>query len=174
MSQVQAPKYLFPDLRPGPAIAMVEDNSVFRTEDGLAIVCPYCLGVAKIVSGDCIYPHRSEFKSNLFYLCKPCHAWVGVHKETSLPLGRLADAALRHWRRKAHLAFDPLWEGEIAHLPIRTRMKARNSVRNRWYKWLAERMSIDRDDAHIGMFDIPKCKQVVEICERYQKSEAAA
>jgi hypothetical protein len=35
---------------------------------------------------------------------------VGCHKGTTKPLGRLADAELREWKKRAHAAFDPVWQ----------------------------------------------------------------
>jgi len=45
----------------------------------------------------------------MIYLCRSCDAYVGVHKGTDKPKGRLANAELREYKKKAHSAFDPLW-----------------------------------------------------------------
>ena len=70
---------------------------------------------------------------------------------TDKPLGRLANAELREWKKKAHAAFDPLWQGG----------KMR---RNQAYAWLAQRLGLPTHLTHIGMFDVITCQQVVRIC----------
>ena len=93
----------------------------------------------------------------MIYLCRDCKAWVGCHKGTENPLGRLADAELRDWKKKAHAAFDPLWQEKIND--GMERKKARNLA----YGWLATMLSIPREACHIGMFDVEMCKRVVEL-----------
>jgi len=112
------------------------------------VICPYCGQQAKYVDSKVVYG-RSY---GMIYLCKDCDAYVGVHKGTDKPKGRLADKELRNWKMAAHEAFDPLWKSK--------RMK-----RDQAYKWLAERMGISYKKAHIGMFDVAKCKEVIKICE---------
>lgn len=119
------------------------------------IACPYCGMRAEYVDSSEIYGKSY----GMIYLCRPCDAYVGVHKGTSRPLGRLANAELRHWKIAAHAAFDPLWQsGEY-------------EKRNDAYAWLAEQMGLPRSKTHIGMFDIEQCKQVIQICnERSTKN----
>lgn len=109
--------------------------------------CPYCGKQANFVDSEVIYG-RSY---GMVYLCNGCDAYVGVHKGTDKPLGRLADKELRRWKMAAHEAFDPLW-------------KSGKMKRNQAYEWLAEQMGLSRQETHIGMFDISQCKQVVNIC----------
>jgi len=87
----------------------------------------------------------------MIYLCRPCDAYVGVHKGTDKPLGRLADKELRYWKMAAHEAFDPIWQSKA--------MK-----RNEAYKWLAGCMGLKPKETHIGMFDVQQCKKVIKIC----------
>jgi len=91
----------------------------------------------------------------MIYLCRPCNAYVGVHRGSNKPLGRLANAELRQWKQAAHAAFDPLWKTG------RFRGK-----RNGAYKWLAAQMGLPVEETHIGMFDVEKCKRVIQICEK--------
>ena len=37
------------------------------------------------------------------------------------------------------------------------------------YRWLAERLSMAREDCHIGMFDVADCQRVVEACIELRK-----
>jgi hypothetical protein len=86
------------------------------------------------------------------WACRPCDAWVGTHKNSPehKPLGRLANAELRKAKMAAHAVFDPLW-------------KSGRMSRKEAYSMLSEKMSIPKDQAHIGMFDVDQCKAVVNI-----------
>lgn len=114
------------------------------------VYCPYCGGKAEYVDSEVIYGKSY----GMIYLCRPCRAYVGVHRGTDKPLGRLANTELRHWKKAAHAAFDPLWQyGQFKHR------------RNAAYYWLAEKMGLPKEQTHIGMFDVPECKRVIEICQ---------
>ena len=104
------------------------------------------------VNGKVIYPHRQDLYDKLFYQCPPCDAYVGCHPGTDRPLGRLANAELRHAKSAAHAAFDPLWS---------------HGARNRKsaYVWLAQQLGIAVDQCHIGYFDLEQCRRVVALCK---------
>ena len=116
---------------------------------GLTPICPYCGKFSKKVTGKEIYPHRNDLFKLCFYSCATCDAYVGTHKGTTKPLGRLANKELREAKSVAHRAFDPLWK--------LGRMKRKEA-----YKWLAETLNIDAEDCHIGMFDIDMCEAVIK------------
>lgn len=120
----------------------------------MRVFCDYCGKQAKLVSSTAVY----DKDYGPVWYCKTCQAWVGVHKGTDIPLGRLADAELRHWKRKAHAAFDPLWWNK----EMRTRKAA--------YEWLAEEMGLPLEKTHIGMFDVDQCKEVVRICNEARRT----
>ena len=113
-------------------------------------VCPYCGELSEYVDSAEVYGHSY----GMLYLCRPCNAYVGVHRGTSTPLGTLANEELRRWRNKAHLAFDPLW-------------KQRGMRRKEAYAFLAGKLGIDRGACHIAMFDVAQCRQTVDICLEY-------
>jgi hypothetical protein len=121
-----------------------------------APICPYCDKTSALVNGTVIYPHRPDLSHKMFYQCVPCKAYVGCHDGTTNPKGRLADAALRAAKIRAHAAFDPLWQGGL--------MK-----RNSAYGWLARKLGIPRDACHIGMFDVATCERVVAIFATREK-----
>ena len=112
----------------------------------VAPICPYCGQPSKLVDSKCVY-QRSY--GNI-WLCAPCDAYVGVHKNNNknMPLGRLANKELRDWKIKAHAVFDPMW-------------KSGAMKRGTAYMLLQEIMSIGSQHAHIGMFDVEQCKQLV-------------
>lgn len=72
------------------------------------ITCQYCRGDAPLVDSSVVYGKSY----GPIYYCAPCGAYVGVHKKTLQPLGTVANAELRFWRKQAHAAFDPLWQGK--------------------------------------------------------------
>ena len=110
------------------------------------VQCDYCGRRAEFVDSKIVYG-KSYGK---IHLCRHCNAHVGVHKGTDIPLGRLADAELRHWKKTAHAEFDPLWQRGMFK-------------RNEAYAWLAARMNLPVEKTHIGMFDVEQCKRAINI-----------
>ena len=103
------------------------------------VYCDYCGRETEYVDSKVIYG-KSYGK---IYLCRNCMAYVGVHKGTDKPLGRLANAELRNWKKAAHAVFDPLWKyGRF------------RGHRNAAYAWLAQKMGLPVEKTHIGMFDV--------------------
>lgn len=117
--------------------------------------CDYCNNEAQLVNGDVIYPHRPDLHGSKFYYCVDDQAWVGCHRGTTKPLGRLANAELRQAKQDAHAAFDVLWRATIP---------AGTYSRDSAYQWLADQLGIPRADCHIGLFDIDRCRLVVALC----------
>lgn len=120
---------------------------------GPSVTCPYCECPAGMVTGKVVYPHRPDLHDKLFYMCAPCFAWCGVHEGTTKPLGRLADAELRHAKQRVHAVLDPLW----------LNTKKRGKARGRCYAKLAMALGISVDDCHVGMFDVTTCNRAVSI-----------
>lgn len=116
----------------------------------MRVVCPYCDRPAELVTGAKIYAHRPDLAHRWFWRCAPCEAWTGTHADSKdrVPLGRLANAALRRARQRAHAAFDPLW-------------KSGGMRRREAYQWLASALGIAFENCHIGMFDVDACEAVV-------------
>jgi len=108
-------------------------------------LCPYCGNIAEIIDSKEIY----GVSYGVMHICKPCGAWVGSHKGTGEPLGRLANAELRKYKILAHTAFDRIW--------IKKKTKRRAA-----YQWLANKMNITVERCHIGMFDVEQCKEVIK------------
>ena len=100
-----------------------------------------------------IYPHRSDLYEKKFWQCQPCDAYVGCHRGTATPLGRLANAELRAAKQKAHAAFDPLWRSNYLQRPMN---------RDEAYAWLSRQLKLPATECHIGMFDAKLCQKVVE------------
>lgn len=126
------------------------------------VLCSYCDGRARLTTGAELYPGRPDLSGKLFWFCAPCRAWVGCHAaakpngkggqgDGTVPLGRLADRALRRAKQAAHDAFDPLWRsGEMS--------------RQGAYAWLAGALRIPNRACHIGGFDLEQCQAVIAAC----------
>ncbi len=119
-----------------------------------APTCDYCGNLSRLTNGKEVYPHIPRLHAKPIYACMPCRAWVGCHPGTTIPLGRLADGALRKAKMAAHEAFDPLWKDG----PMK---------RKAAYGWLAGRLGLRVEDTHIGMFDAETCAKVVEECRNW-------
>ena len=135
---------------------------------GFAPDCPYCGKPSEAADGTRIYPHRPDLADKLFFICAPCGAWVGTHRSTGQPLGRLANAELRRLKQSVHAVFDPLWEAKIRRDNC-TKKKARGAA----YMWLADQMGIPREDCHIAMFNEDQCRKAQAICASIGKRARA-
>ena len=124
-------------------------------------ICPYCGEPTKFVDSSVIYG-RSY---GMIYLCEKCRAYVGVHPGTDKALGRLANAELREAKKEAHSYFDMLWKTPLIN-DIYPTFFPNMSNRNKAYLWLSEKMGIRPEICHIGMFNVEKCKQAIEICKQ--------
>ena len=127
-------------------------------------ICPYCGNSSELADSAEVY--RKSYGP--IYICRPCNAWVGCHKGTETPLGRLANAELRTMKKKAHAAFDPLWRAKIRKEGV-----SKKRARGAGYKWLAKQLGVRFEDCHIGMFDEETCQRVVDVCSPYLKKGGA-
>lgn len=109
--------------------------------------CDYDGERAVFIDSAAVYGGRSF---GMIWRCARCGAYVGVHEGTNNPLGRLANAELRRWKKAAHAAFDPLW-------------RSGRMTRQEAYAHLQEIMGMTVGEAHIGRFDIPECRRLVQL-----------
>lgn len=124
-------------------------------DGGKKIICPYCHSVAKLTDSVIIYK-RSYGNVWICTNYPDCDAYVGTHKfDNRTPLGRLANAELREWKKKAHEAFDPLWRSG--------KMK-----RNKAYELMQMLMGLTKEQAHIGELDVIQCKILIEKLKQHE------
>ncbi len=117
--------------------------------------CPYCKSEAEFVDSKTICGKSY----GMVWKCRNhphCDARVGVHRNTNIPLGRMADKQLRDLKQAVHKFFDPLWK-EVGF----TRTQA--------YNELSVRMGVPREYCHIGMFDKVACKRALDILRNWDK-----
>lgn len=140
-------------------IVWVKKNMKLKMNNSKSIfdgkICPYCSKDSVFV--DSIEVYGSSY--GMIYLCRPCKAWVGVHKGTKSALGRLANEELREAKKKAHFYFDKLWNAKIA------RGTKKGIARTNAYAWLSNELGMSRVETHIGWFDVDVCKKVVALCK---------
>ncbi len=114
--------------------------------------CPHCGGSVSYVNNQQIYG-RPYGNWPYAYLCddRECDSYVGVHPNTVIPLGTLANRAMRDARKKHKPKFFAL-------------LKKKGWARNKGYKWLAEAMGLSRQETHWGMFDVEQCEKAGRLC----------
>lgn len=132
----------------------------------MKLICRLCLQTPELVKGTEVYPLWPTLAHLNFWLCRKCDAYVGCHlaganvqqpdgtwvrSDGTLPLGRLANPALRAAKRAAHAAFDPIWKDGVMS-------------RKEAYAWLANELNIPVLECHMGEFDCQQCATVVKIC----------
>lgn len=125
-----------------------------RVNDRVEIpcICPYCQGLVEIAHHCAIYG-KALGSWPWVYACNDCGASVGMHPQTNLPLGTLANKRLRALRIKAKDAFTRAWQEQ-------------GITRTDGYRWLAKQLGIDKNKCHIGWSDESQCEQIIKICGR--------
>jgi hypothetical protein len=118
--------------------------------------CPYCGAKANLVEGSAIYGPGYQYSAGLYWICRPCEAYVGCHKGTKDPMGSMAKPELRRMRMKAHAAFDVIWKTK--------RMKRKDA-----YAMLAHDLGIPFHSCHIAYFDEEQCRKTVEASGRIMR-----
>lgn len=115
------------------AIARVKDPVPAPTE------CRYCAGEVKVAHHDEVYG-RAYGSWPWLYRCSDCDARVGMHPFTDIPLGTLADAALRARRTEVKRLFQATceeWRWD----------------RSTGYAYLALALHTAPKDTHFGLFE---------------------
>lgn len=118
--------------------------------------CPYCGAEVVLKDATYIYHSNKSKEWGKVWVCSnypKCNSYVGCHKGTEIPLGRLANARLRTLKAEAHKQFDPLWKSGLMS-------------RKEAYSWLATMLNIPIYECHIGLFDIKMCQKVIHLCKR--------
>lgn len=126
-------------------------------------ICRYCGGVIRLVPAKKIYGETSAKRLGLLnekiYQCQNCNARVGCHKGTTRPLGNVANETLRLKRIETHQVFDAYWQG-------------RGMSRTQGYRWLAKKMNLPDQRAHIGGFEMEQCQEVIALCMTEERKTA--
>lgn len=122
------------------------------------ITCPVCESKAFLRPASVVYgPHASD---TALYVCgrfPACDSYVAAHRRSLLPMGTLADGALRKRRVEAHKALDKLWQSGLMS-------------RKEAYRLLQLSMGLPEDEAHIAKFSMERCQQVIDLCGQFFQS----
>lgn len=131
------------------------DSAVRRVKNRLPRPeqCRYCAGPVALVNNREIYNGRSFGVWPYAYWCRACDAYVGLHPHTGIPLGTLANKALREARKQNKSYFLILLEaGEFPDRKLA-------------YLWLAKRLKIPVEACHWGWFEEEMCERAGAICK---------
>ncbi|MBO2700815.1 zinc-finger-containing protein [Shewanella algae] len=113
-----------------------------------------CGGDVKLSRNSVIYNGKEYGDWPFVYHCMSCDRYVGLHPNTDLPLGTLADKWLRNARKSCKPTFNKIWQ-----LGFMTRDEA--------YSWLAAKLNIDKTQCHFGLFDEDTCEKARNISEEF-------
>lgn len=111
-----------------------------------SVICTYCGNEAEWISNEAIYGYRAG-ESWMIWLCRDCDAWVGCHRNTTRPLGTIANKELRGLRVAAHNHIDRLW---------------RSGRYKRTTVYLALELVFGRV-IHIGQADEETCRRILQL-----------
>lgn len=112
--------------------------------------CEHCGGSVNIVKNSEIYG-RCYGEYPWAYMCDSCMAYVGIHKDTDIPLGTLATKEIRDARKECK----PYFFRMIEELEL---------SRGKAYKMLADKLKINPSECHFGMFDVEMCNKAKVAC----------
>lgn len=136
-------------LRARPPLPFVSRRALARVKDRIEppTECPFCGGRVELVTHERIYG-RPYGSWPYAYACirRACGAYVGLHPQTDLPLGTLADRATREARKAAKEPFLRI---------VRERFEGDRTAA---YQWLSRLLGIEESACHFGLFSVEQCR----------------
>ena len=123
------------------------------------VICPYCGAKAELRPANAIYGRNDRSNGKHLYVCRnypKCDAYVAAHHASKKPMGSLANGDLRHLRKVAHIELN-----KFQHRSGMTKWAA--------YVWLAAKLGLSSEEAHIGKFSEDLCKQTIRLCRQGAK-----
>ncbi|MGI4984374.1 MAG: zinc-finger-containing protein [Janthinobacterium lividum] len=133
-------------------------------------LCDYCHARAVLARfGESAYPYRDDHGA--LWLCAPCGAWIGVRVRSTrhVPLGRLADAALREAKARLHAALEPLAQAKVRRdgvNPFEARAKA--------LRWAAGEAGLEGATHSLHSLSLEDCERVIAQVEAFVAARSAA
>lgn len=127
------------------------------------IKCPYCNSSAFLRPASFLNKVGSAYDGTAYYVCAKypaCDSYVKAHSFNHMPMGTLANPALRRKRREAHIALQQLQD-----MNLMTRKEA--------YRWLQTQFGLP-DETHIAKFSEFRCEQVIQMCHQFPQFRRAA
>lgn len=135
--------------------------------------CHCCGSPGVILAGNDAVYGRAYGEWPFCYLCPHCRAYVGLHPDTDLPLGFMADSFVRDARKAAKLPFQTICrikfevKSEVYDVKKHKLVKIKKIDRNAAYAWLSKATGIERKLCHFAMFDEETAIRVFEVCYNY-------
>lgn len=133
-------------------------------------LCDYCGARAALVkSGEASYPYREDHGA--LWVCAACQAWIGIHARSTrnVPLGRLADAALRDAKARLHSALEPLVAGKVRRDGVNAFEARAKAVR-----WVAGELGFEPVPGSIHNLSLEQCEQAIRYVEAFIAQRRAA
>ena len=127
-----------------------------KTKKIKEIRCPYCGAKAKLMTSREMFGEEAFDPERKLYVCqnyeKGCDSYVYTQKGTNIPLGQMADSALRAMRIKAHKAINDV---------VRSRKMSKNDV----YKYIAAAMGYREGHFHLAQSSYYNCQETIRLME---------
>ncbi|SEF12710.1 Protein of unknown function [Burkholderia sp. WP9] len=126
-------------------------------------LCDFCGAHAALVKyGQASYPYREDHGA--LWVCTACQAWIGIHSRSTrnVPLGRLADGALRDAKGRLHGTLKPLVAGKVRRdrvNPFEARAKA--------IRWVAGELGFEPVPGSIHNLSLEQCEQAIRYVEAF-------
>lgn len=141
--------WVLPAPEPLPYVSL---SAIKRVKDPLPIPteCPYCGGTVRLVNNREIYGAPIGSWPFAYHCQQCCEAYVGVHQDTAIPVGFMADKELRKARQTAKISFH-----EMLYVSRRSRSEG--------YRWLSVQLGISVNKTHYGWMDMIQCEQALKI-----------
>ncbi len=131
--------------------------------------CDYCGARAVLTRhGDETYPYRDDHGP--LWLCAACEAWIGVHARSTrnVPLGRLANGALRDAKSRLHDTLEPLVAAKVRRDQVNA-----FEARGKAIRWLTGELGIELPTPSIHLLTLEQCEAAIRFVETWQKSHRA-
>ena len=129
-------------------------------------LCDYCGAKAVLARfSDEAYPYRDDHGP--LWVCTPCEAWIGVPARSTrnVPLGRLANAALRDAKSRLHDALEPLVAAKVRRDGVNA-----FEARGRAMRWLAGELGFDLANPSIHHLTLEQCEAAIRHVEAFVAS----
>lgn len=118
--------------------------------------CNLCGGVVVVKHYNEIYSKHIDAKYPWSYVCTCCDARVGIHKDTNIPLGYLADEPLRIRRIAVKTKFIALYKNRGNYF---------YGDKSAAYRWLSQTMGLCNKNCHFGFFNTEQCNRAEELID---------
>jgi hypothetical protein len=132
--------------------------------------CPTCGSAAQLLDAAAVLG-SARGASTYAWACAQwpvCDTYVACWRDTTVPVGSLADRETHEARAAAHTAFYRLWIKGWARGDL-----SKAEARRAGYRWLAAELGRARRGCHISWLDAETCREVIALCDAARRQRAA-